>query len=305
METYGIQPNTTQVPHVIIREWMPRLKDVELRVLLVVADQTLGWIEDKATGRRKEKDWISHYQLREKTGRSDRAISSAIKVLIEKHGIVDAYNEAGVPLSSAQERQMEGFRIYYRLNLKRPPQTLFSATYAKFAGVRNKATKLNLVQPPQNLRTQKVHTTKETVSTKEIILAAEPQGVVKVPSEHNKFIDFWYLEVQRARGIKPIITGKDGRNLQRILKGGIASMTLEQLAIYFLNHWSFKEFSPSISTFLSAGVLNGIQNRMQKREEFWKELDGYVARRGMTTLKVGFAEQLAQLKVKFGISTHA
>lgn len=34
MQIYGIQPNTTQIPHLIIREWMPRLKDVELRVLL-------------------------------------------------------------------------------------------------------------------------------------------------------------------------------------------------------------------------------------------------------------------------------
>lgn len=51
-------PNTTQVPNVILDEWMPKLKDIELRVLLVVVRQTLGWLENAETGTRKEKDWI-------------------------------------------------------------------------------------------------------------------------------------------------------------------------------------------------------------------------------------------------------
>ncbi len=169
METYGIQPNTTQIPHLVIREWMPRLKDVELRVLLVVADQTLGWIEDEATGRRKERDWISHSQLCQKTGRGHSAVSQAVKVLIERHGIVDAYNEAGVPLDSARARQTEGFRIYYRLNLKRPPQSLFGDTYPKSGQVKNRNTKRRLRERIQNLDMQKVETTKETVGTKELI----------------------------------------------------------------------------------------------------------------------------------------
>lgn len=296
METYGIQPNSTQVPHLIIRDWMPRLKDVELRVLLVVTDQTLGWIEDKATGRRKEKDWISHYQLREKTGRADRSISRAVKALIEKYHLIEAYNEAGVPLESAQERQKEGFRIYYRLDLKCPPQTLFGDTYAKKTKVGKKNTKSVSTQPPPNWRTPKVRTTKETDSTKE----TNNLRPAKTPSAHKQFIDFWYEEVKRSRHIKPIITGRDGRNLKRILESGIAPAALEQLAVYFLNHWSFKEFAPSISTFLSAGVLNGIQNRMQNRAEFWKELDGFAAKVGLEAKREGLSEQLAKLRATFG-----
>ncbi len=142
---------------------MPRLKDVELRVLLVVADQTLGWVEDIETGRRKDKDWISHYQLRQKTGRSDRAISVAVKVLIENHRIVEAYSERGECLDTTYKRRKLGSRIYYRLNLHHPPQGLFDTT-AKIAGAVQKVGKRWL--PPQILRPQKVRTTKETLYTK-------------------------------------------------------------------------------------------------------------------------------------------
>lgn len=45
----------------LIRDPIPieLLSDVELRVILVVADQTMGWIEDPETKQRKEKDWIA------------------------------------------------------------------------------------------------------------------------------------------------------------------------------------------------------------------------------------------------------
>ncbi len=159
----SIIPNTTQIPHIIIREWMPRLKDVELRVLLVVTDQTLGWVEDLETGRRKEKDWISHYQLRQKTGRSDRAISVAVRTLIETHHLVEAYSERGECLDTTFKRRKLGTRIYYRLNLHHPPQGLFD-TPAKNAGAVHRLGKSR--RPPQILRPQNLRTTKETIYTK-------------------------------------------------------------------------------------------------------------------------------------------
>lgn len=159
----SIIPNTTQIPHIIIREWMPRLKDVELRVLLVVADQTLGWIEDTETGRRKERDWISHYQLRKKTGRGDRAISGAVRVLVEVHRIIEAYSEAGELLDSAYKRCKLGSKIFYRLNLHHPPEGLFD-TPARNAGAVSNLGKSR--QPPQILRPQNLRTTKETIYTK-------------------------------------------------------------------------------------------------------------------------------------------
>lgn len=88
-------------------------------------------------------------------------------------------------------------------------------------------------------------------------------------------MDFWYENVKAARRIeKPIITGQDGKNLQRVLKI-IGAQTLEQLGVYFLNHPSFRTFSPSISTFLSSGVLNGLQNRIANDPNFWHDLSSY------------------------------
>jgi len=43
----SIIPNTTQVPNFVLDELLPTLSDVELRIVLIVTRQTLGWVEDK------------------------------------------------------------------------------------------------------------------------------------------------------------------------------------------------------------------------------------------------------------------
>lgn len=320
-------PNSTQTPNIIIDEWMPRLGDVELRVLLIVMRQTLGWIEDEVTGRRKERDWISRGQLMAKAGRGHTAVSAAIKSLVERHQIIEALTEDGTQLDSAMKRGIHGNRIYYRLCLKKPAASLFDAprqpvrkvdrvgiTSAKEGGVSGK------------WPARKVDTTKETDLTKKNTMQpktpAAPddnkyekkEGDISKPvSPHRAFMDFWFLEVQRARGIKPIITGQDGRNLKRILDAGIAPMTLEQIAIFYLHSYSFKKFSPSISTLLSAGIINGLINRTRNDPTFWKELDGYLTKRVPNQQVMGFpvfvqnteqskrdfSADLAKLKARF------
>ena len=154
----NIIPNTTPIPHIIIREWMPRLKDVELRVLLVVTDQTLGWIEDAVTKRRKEKDWISRGQLMAKTGRGHSSVSVAIEKLI-KYGVIEAYDTEGNKLDAPKDRS--GNKIFYRLNLYHPQQSLFP--------VDKRVQNLDrYAKPIQNLDVQNLVTTKETGYTKNI-----------------------------------------------------------------------------------------------------------------------------------------
>jgi len=63
-------PNSTQIPNEIINGWLPQLTESELKVLIIVARQTLGWIENKETGMRKEEDWMTQKQLMKKTGLS-------------------------------------------------------------------------------------------------------------------------------------------------------------------------------------------------------------------------------------------
>ncbi len=272
----SLVPNSTQIPHIIIRGWMPMLSDVELRVLLVVADQTLGWIEDVETGRRKEKDWISHTQLCKKTGRSDRGITTAVKTLIGEHKLIQAYDEAGNLLDTSIKRQKLGNKIFYRLSLHQPPATLFDtpSTSAKFAGVGKKASKT--VEPPQNLRPQNLRTTKETPLTKEIHASEKSDAEISRKKDHMVFVDFWYEMVKKTRQIKPVITSVDGQNLKRVLTAGVPESLLEQIALFFLADYSFKKFSPMIQTLCSSGVLNGLLNLTKNDSEFHRKLNQYV-----------------------------
>jgi hypothetical protein len=118
-------PNTTPTPNIIFDEWMPILKDVEFRLLCIVTRQTMGWVEDPLTGRRKEHDWISHSQLIFKSGKKSSSISDALKVLIDHYAIIEALNSKGELLDSSTKRRYGG-KIFYRLNLHSPPPTLFT-----------------------------------------------------------------------------------------------------------------------------------------------------------------------------------
>lgn len=155
-----ILPNTTQIPNIVLDELLPRLKDMELRVLLIIIRQTLGWIEDRETGRRKEKDWISVHQFEIKTGCKRWAIGKAISSLIQAD-LIEAYSEDGKLLVNSRERQMAGTKIFYRLKTRQPDLFQKQGVSEIHAGVREK-------EPRANSRT-----TKETLSTKDIPLGSE------------------------------------------------------------------------------------------------------------------------------------
>lgn len=110
---FGLPP-FIPVPLVYVDELLPTLTDAQLRVLLVVIRQTLGWIDrDSVTGR-KERDWITQSQLREKTSKSRDSISLAIATLVER-GIIQVEDRHGKPLDSARSRQNNRDRLYFRL----------------------------------------------------------------------------------------------------------------------------------------------------------------------------------------------
>jgi len=105
-------PNTTQIPNNLFNGEMQKMKDTELRVVLIVARKTLGWIENPETGMRKEEDWISHFQLTKFTGKKSRALSTAIDNCIKK-GWIEARDNKGSILDTPQKRA--GKKIFYRL----------------------------------------------------------------------------------------------------------------------------------------------------------------------------------------------
>ena len=103
---------TTPVPNLVFDGHLHRLKPAELKVLLIIIRQTLGWIDSK-TGKRKKWDWISNSQFGKKTGLSRKAVSTAIDGLVTKQLIVAA-DHTGFVLSSADDRK-HAKQIYYTL----------------------------------------------------------------------------------------------------------------------------------------------------------------------------------------------
>ncbi len=93
----------TKVPDVILDSWMARLSGAELKIILTIIRQTIGW--------NKDIDRISHSQFIKKTGLSQRAITQAIQSL-EKQNLIHITDPFGKPLSPPQRRYRT--EIYYK-----------------------------------------------------------------------------------------------------------------------------------------------------------------------------------------------
>lgn len=246
-----ILPNTTQVPNVIFDAWLPRLKDVELRVLLIIIRQTLGWIEDYETGRRKEKDWISRGQLMHKTGRGHTSVSIAIEKLVNG-GIIEAYDAGGRLLESPKARS--GNKVLYRLNLNPLQKSLFP--------VDKPVRKVDRwVEPVQNSAGRKVDTTKETLNTK-IAKAA------KLPT-NDLLREFNRLTIT-IRNTKPFfVRFKDGGLVKSAL-GHLSEGQIRLLFIWFL--MEKREMQPTIGAALSRATIHSFLEASQKEYGFYNRL---------------------------------
>lgn len=103
-------PYSSPVPNEILDQHLKYLNQAELKVLLVVVRQVLGWIDHK-TKQRKRKDWISISFFRRKTGLSHKSISLAINGLIHNDLIVAMDYHENI-LKYPQDRRGKK-RIYY------------------------------------------------------------------------------------------------------------------------------------------------------------------------------------------------
>ncbi|MDR8390971.1 replication protein [Aliifodinibius sp. S!AR15-10] len=77
-------PNHTQVPNIIIDEWMRDLKNTEFKMIMAICRKTFGW--------QKWEDAISISQLKKITGMSNRSIIDAGNSLEEK-GLIKTKKE--------------------------------------------------------------------------------------------------------------------------------------------------------------------------------------------------------------------
>ena len=154
-------PNTTPTPNELFNGEMRKMSDTELRIVLIVTRCTLGWELNHETGMRKPEDWISQKQLMEKSGKSNRAISTSIKSCVE-HRWIEARSKSGEILSTPEERS--GKRVYYRLGrifLSR--LTSEDSSQVKPVKLTTETSEVNDIKPVNLL-----HSTKETITKENI-----------------------------------------------------------------------------------------------------------------------------------------
>lgn len=159
-----MMPNTTSVPNVLFDSYLKELKTAELKVLLIIIRQTLGWSDKRAVLGRKHKDWISNSQLRSKTGSSRRAISSATEGLVSKQ-LIEVLDSFDNPLTKPSERKGK-MRMYYRIapTLLSPVDIEGKSTACAFD---NCSTNANIAQ---DLRKKVADLTQHLRITKETLL---------------------------------------------------------------------------------------------------------------------------------------
>jgi phage replication O-like protein O len=79
------KPNYTQVPNVVLEDWLPEMKGAELKVVLAICRKTFGW--------HKVKDRISLTQLQKATGLSRQGVINGLNDAIDR-GIVEKTGNA-------------------------------------------------------------------------------------------------------------------------------------------------------------------------------------------------------------------
>ncbi len=108
-------PNmSTPFPNLLIDRIMPDLSDTEWRLLCVVCRQTLGFVSQGGQPSRRTRDWLTHSQLKARTGRASEAVSRAIDGLIRKN-LIEVRTYAGEPLLTPPERRRCQGMLFFSL----------------------------------------------------------------------------------------------------------------------------------------------------------------------------------------------
>lgn len=101
----------TKVPSIVFDNYLPQTTSLaEMKILLVIIRQTMGWKNIK-TGKRKIKDRISHNLFIHKTGLSRKVISKSIHSLVSK-GLITVFDYRGNVLDTPQKRKGKSMLFY-------------------------------------------------------------------------------------------------------------------------------------------------------------------------------------------------
>lgn len=103
---------TTPFPNYLLDVVMPRLSDTEFRIISAIVRATAGW--RNPDGSRKTSAWLTHWQLKARTGRHSAAVSRAIEELVLK-GLIDVRDRESRPLRTAADRRRSHSVLCYSL----------------------------------------------------------------------------------------------------------------------------------------------------------------------------------------------
>ena len=186
------------IPSAILDRWMPKLKDTELRVLLLVARQTIG-----RSG--KEVDWLAHSQLRKRTGRASEAVSAAVDSLIQK-GLLEVVTLTGERLPTPEARRFHRGVLLYRLSQQ------FHISSPQLHTMREKADsipgKAEIVIDKADHRADKSKTTEDIYSSFRSLRFPKTEDsqeeIVRTRSEDTEHTERAKQQIrERLQGLKP------------------------------------------------------------------------------------------------------
>lgn len=106
---------STPFPNLLIDRTMPELSDTEWRLLCVVCRQTLGFVSPDGRGGRRARDWLTHRQLKARTGRASAAVSRAVDGLVRKN-LIEVRALDGTPLPTPEERRRCQGALFFSLS---------------------------------------------------------------------------------------------------------------------------------------------------------------------------------------------
>ena len=139
----------TIVPNIIFDVHLPTLSFGEIKVLMAIVRQTYGWVS-QFTGKRKERDRISHSQFIKKTGLSRRVVSTSLASLSKKELILIT-DTKGNDLLASDKRKGRTY-LFYALKPVQiaTPTNAENATQPVQKSAHNKTNYSKIIQTKRN-----------------------------------------------------------------------------------------------------------------------------------------------------------
>ena len=266
----GDMQQCTPLPNRLLDELMPELTDTQLRVLLVVLRATEGW-KGEGNGR-KERDWLSHAQLKARTGRASAAVCAAIEVLVGR-GLVTVENQSGRELATANERRRS--KLYFRLGpavsqsgsvLRSPTRPLVPATSeTEFRNAKN--TKENdtkeLIMNTLSFSESENANSKLSGDLAKCKEGRQPRDAGDIPAEAARILKGYGDLYRQTLGVHAKVTDSEVERLHAVLNGKGATDMGRFLPDFFGCRFGYvKRRGYSLDSFLDTFEILRIRSRI-------------------------------------------